>query len=667
MSADNYIGFKVSVQLQNGIVFQGIVSEITGSKLRLINGKFFDTATSAYVPSRVIDGSKIADLQILKAAGDRAEERNLKKKKKQPAPEASQSAPSNSLQDPAIMSLSSATANSYGGPSFAMSPNTVRSRRQTDDSESFEEDDTYDIDNGGDDIKSTASVPSYGSPRPKRSNKQRSTSDRQSQQSHLREPSATFVPQPFIGNDRRNGRSGRQSRQAGYYADIEGWASEDTSVYKDTEFDFQGNLDRFDKKSVFDEIRLTDKTDPGARLVSFNRRDANGASTHQLQQQSIHELIKRPPRKHFLPTENVLGTKSSEWQGLSSEDEDTEDESATGIPAEEEVSEIDKAIKEQQLWRVSHAMSRTSSSRNVTPPVLQFSSPPRRLIYDGNDHGTTFVCPTFSIAQMAVIEKAAVSQYSLNPVQLTENAGSAIAKLAIQILGGKRRFERRQIQPNALPVVVVLVGNHETGARAIAGARMLVNRRVRVVVLFTDDSSELASPKESIEQQMRAFKAAGGKVTSRLDVLQATLKVLDAPPEVIIDALQGLDVRMDATARLAGVPGWMYEAGQWASSQRAPVLAVNAPAGMDPDTGTVMVNNLGKAKWILSLGMPAAGMPRFLQYAEEVAQLDVDVAVADIGIPNRCFKKVLDGLRSNDEAKDGVIFGSEWVVGVGLE
>ncbi|KAK9318075.1 YjeF N-terminal domain-containing protein [Lipomyces starkeyi] len=666
MSADNYIGFKVSVQLQNGIVFQGIVSEITGSKLRLIN--VFDTATSAYVPSRVIDGSKIADLQILKAAGDRAEERNVKsKKKKQPAPEASQSVPSNSLQDPAIMSLSSATANSYCGPSFAMSPNTIRSRRQTDDSESFEEYDTYDIDDGGDDNKSKANVPSYGSPRPKRSNKQRSTSERQSEQTHLREPSATFVPQPFIGNDRRNGRSGRQSRQTGYYADIEGWASEDTSVYKDTEFDFQGNLDRFDKKSVFDEIRLADKTDPGARLVSFNRRDANGAPAHQLPEQRIRELIKRPPRKDFLPTENVLGTKSSEWQGLSSDNEDTEDESATGIPAEEEVSEIDKAIKEQQLRRVSHAMSRTSSSRNVTPPVLQFSSPPRRLIYDGNDHGTTFVCPTFSTSQMVVIEKAAVSQYSLHPVQLTENAGSAIAKLAIQILGGKRRFERRRIQPNALPVVVVLVGNHETGARAIAGARMLVNRRVRVVVLFTDDSSELASPKESIEQQMRAFKAAGGKVTSRLDVLQATLKVLDAPPEVIIDALQGLDVRMDATARFAGVPGWMYEAGQWASSQRAPVLAVDAPAGMDPDTGTVMVNNMGRAKWILSLGMPAAGMPRFLQYAEEVAQLDVDVAVADIGIPNRCFKKVMDGLRSNDEARDGVIFGSEWVVGVGLE
>ncbi|KAJ8104075.1 YjeF N-terminal domain-containing protein [Lipomyces tetrasporus] len=664
MSADNYIGFKVSVQLQNGIRFQGIVSEITGSKLRLIN--VFDTATSTYVPSRVIDGSKIADLQILKAAGDLAEDRNTKSKKKKQPTEASQSASSTSLQDPAIMSLSSVAANSYSGPSFALSPITVRSRQQTDDSESFDEGEIYDNDDGVNNKKSQANMPSYGSPWPKRSNKQRSISGRQSEQIHIREPSATFVPQPFTGSSRRNGRSGRQSRQAAYYADNEGWASEDTSGYKDTEFDFQSNLDRFDKKSVFDEIRLADKTDPRSRLVSFNRRDANEPSAHELQQQRIRELIKRPSKKDFLPTENVLGTKSSEWQGVSSEGEDTEDESATGIPAEEEVSEIDRAIKQQHLRRISHAMPRTSS-RNTTPPGLQFSLPPRRLIYNANDHGTTFVCPTFSITQMALIEKAAVSQYSLHPVQLTENAGSAIAKLAIQVLGGKRRFERRRIQPNALPVVVVLVGNHETGARAIAGARMLVNRRVRVVVLFTDDSSELASPKESIEQQMRAFKAAGGKVTSRLDVLQATLKVLDAPPEVIIDALQGLDVREDATVRLCGIPAWMYEAGQWASSQRAPVMAVDAPAGMDPDSGTVMVNNMGKAKWILSLGMPAAGMPRFLQYVEEVAHLDVDVAVADIGIPRRCFKKALDEQRSIDEAREGVIFGSEWAVGVELE
>ena len=38
--------------------------------------------------------------------------------------------------------------------------------------------------------------------------------------------------------------------------DEEGWATEDINDIRDTEFDFQGNLDRFDKKTVFSQIRV---------------------------------------------------------------------------------------------------------------------------------------------------------------------------------------------------------------------------------------------------------------------------------------------------------------------------------------------------------------------------------------------------------------------------
>jgi hypothetical protein len=48
------------------------------------------------------------------------------------------------------------------------------------------------------------------------------------------------------------------------------WSQDDVRRYKCEEFDFQGNLDRFDKKKIFSEIRQQDSTRPEERLVSHN-------------------------------------------------------------------------------------------------------------------------------------------------------------------------------------------------------------------------------------------------------------------------------------------------------------------------------------------------------------------------------------------------------------
>ncbi|KAI8868941.1 hypothetical protein GQ42DRAFT_34644 [Ramicandelaber brevisporus] len=50
------------------------------------------------------------------------------------------------------------------------------------------------------------------------------------------------------------------------------WADEDISGYHSSEFDFQGNLDRFDKQKVYAEIREQDDTDPANLLVTLNLR-----------------------------------------------------------------------------------------------------------------------------------------------------------------------------------------------------------------------------------------------------------------------------------------------------------------------------------------------------------------------------------------------------------
>ncbi|CAO3701142.1 unnamed protein product [Rhizopus stolonifer] len=50
----------------------------------------------------------------------------------------------------------------------------------------------------------------------------------------------------------------------------ESWANKDVSSYREKEFDFQKNLNMFDKAKVFAEIRELDKTSQDDLLVSFN-------------------------------------------------------------------------------------------------------------------------------------------------------------------------------------------------------------------------------------------------------------------------------------------------------------------------------------------------------------------------------------------------------------
>ncbi|KAF1798420.1 YjeF N-terminal domain-containing protein [Mucor lusitanicus] len=76
------------------------------------------------------------------------------------------------------------------------------------------------------------------------------------------------------------------SQQAYRKRNSDGWAGEDVDIFREEEFDFQKNLDMFDKAKVFAEIRESDETAPEELLVTLNR----------LPQKKVN----------LLPTENVL-------------------------------------------------------------------------------------------------------------------------------------------------------------------------------------------------------------------------------------------------------------------------------------------------------------------------------------------------------------------------
>ncbi|KAL8705440.1 MAG: hypothetical protein Q9201_001464 [Fulgogasparrea decipioides] len=94
----------------------------------------------------------------------------------------------------------------------------------------------------------------------------------------LQETTATKKPHPLDAPTHRAEQrldQARRGRRHHHMEDQNGWATEEATDIQDMgDFDFQGNLSKFDKRGVFEQLRQDDTTADEARLVSFNRLPA---------------------------------------------------------------------------------------------------------------------------------------------------------------------------------------------------------------------------------------------------------------------------------------------------------------------------------------------------------------------------------------------------------
>jgi len=146
----------------------------------------------------------------------------------------------------------------------------------------------------------------------------------------------------------------------------------------------------------------------------------------------------------------------------------------------------------------------------------------------------------------------------------------------------------------------------------------------------------------------------GGTLRGWTDVSKF-LKRLDAPPELIVDALlspgrtyDGLNLEDQAVC---------LEMLGWANKSHAQVLAVDCPSGVNQSTGETSILDGEplevRAKFVACVGAPRLGLLRAMQRIEEHG--DRRIWVVDVGI-NKAWKE------SGSKGRTGVRFGSEWVV-----
>ena len=207
-----------------------------------------------------------------------------------------------------------------------------------------------------------------------------------------------------------------------------------------------------------------------------------------------------------------------------------------------------------------------------------------------------------------------IQDFDIQLVQMMENAGRNLAHLArVRFLGGN------PVGKN----VIILAGSGGNGGGAMVCARRLHNWGARVQVFLT-------KPGEALE----------GVPARQLHILQrmripsthakAVAKIGSA--DLVIDGIIGYG--------LSGAPrGTAAALIRWANGQRAPVLALDTPSGVETTTGEVFMPAI-RATATMTLALPKQGLR-----APGAEQHVGELYVADISVPPALYAEPALGIK----------------------
>ncbi len=203
-------------------------------------------------------------------------------------------------------------------------------------------------------------------------------------------------------------------------------------------------------------------------------------------------------------------------------------------------------------------------------------------------------------------DKLAEGEFGLHLEQMMENAGRALARLALQELKRAGDSDRG---------VIVLAGPGGNGGGGLTAARRLRAWGVSVYVSLSHPVDELEA---TTRHQLQTAVAMGVEV---LDSLPGRT------PALVLDAYLGYSIR--------GEPRPPMDAGiRWANQSRAPILALDVPTGLNPDSGEAAENTI-RAQATVTLALPKTGL-----LTASARPYVGELWLADIGLPPELFAAV---------------------------
>ncbi len=209
--------------------------------------------------------------------------------------------------------------------------------------------------------------------------------------------------------------------------------------------------------------------------------------------------------------------------------------------------------------------------------------------------------PYLTTDQMMEVDRAMIEDFKIELIQMMENAGRNLASLARErFLDGDPIGKR----------VVVLTGSGGNGGGALVAARRLHNWGAQVRVFATKPASDFTPvPAHQLDILTRM----------KVSVSQAAGVVEERTPDVILDGVIGYSLK--------GAPrGSASDLIRWANAQEAPILALDAPSGVDTTSGRVFDPAI-RATATMTLALPKEGLraPRVDKHVGELYLADISV------------------------------------------
>ncbi|KAI5459907.1 YjeF N-terminal domain-containing protein [Mariannaea sp. PMI_226] len=459
-----------------------------------------------------------------------------------------------------------------------------------------------------------------------------------------------------------------------------GWASEEVTEEMG-DFDFENNLAKFDKRTIFDQMRKDDQIDDASRLVAHNRRPkpgtAGGKNLHYSENvlDMPSTIVKNNDFWNSEADDGVHDAEMPAGRDVRSSQSNRKADSKSGVarrsqsrkasaaaaPGGLPLSRVNSGVRSNlSRWSISRPESRSTDSRKQQGHVL-----PGLYLVPSNRR-----LEPVSALQMLNLENIAANELGLTEEMMTENAGRGLAQVVFIALSDpaiKVRFGLAGANPSSSlqssPAVVVLASNNKSGIRAISAARHLRNKNVNVL--------RERDLQEDLRQQIQLYRNFGGKILSKTELFEHVRKASSSGSPIsislIIDALLGLTISFEELR--TGEQAAVYELMEWANRNEAFVLAVDVPTGIDPTSGEVAIIDGGrlfvKPRYIVAMGAPKRGLLEAVTPPREddpegfnhTAHDDQwRLFIADIGLGSAVWRK------AGTKMRRGIDFDENWVL-----